>query len=309
MKIAIIGVGGVGGYFGGLLAKGGEDVTFVARAEQYKVLRKEGLTVESVASNFNLPKIQVVDSPSKLNAPDLILIATKTYDLVETSSQLKNVVSKTTTIITLQNGLDSDTIVKQIVPVVNVVPGIAYVVSKKTGLTTIRQTAGPRTLIFGSRKKIYNHNLVEIEMVLKRSGILASLSLDIEKALWEKFLWITTFAGMTSLCRSHIGPIVNEEETYSLYLDCLNEGLAVADREGVGLSEDVGLRIIKKSEAYRSQGSHSKSSMLIDLENRKRTEIDALNGTLVRKAYALGIDVSINRCIVASVKMCGKLVG
>ena len=302
MKIAIIGVGGVGGYFGGLLAKNGENVTFVTRGDQYQAIKKNGLKVESVNENFHLPNVNVTNSPEHLQKPDLILITTKTYDLPDVAKKLKKNINKDTTIITLQNGLNSDLVIKQIIPAAKVVPGIAYIVSEKFDHYKIKQTAGPCTLIFGDRNKSSQNYLKTIEQLLKKCEIKVNLVNNIEISLWEKFLWITTFAGMTSLCQSSIGHIVNNQHTYQLYLDCLKEGLKVAKAAGIQIKDETELKIIKKSEDYKTKGSHAKSSMLIDIEKNRKTEIEALNGYLVKKAWELSVNVPIHRCIVAVVK-------
>ncbi len=114
---------------------------------------------------------------------------------------------------------------------------------------------------------------------------------DIERELWHKFLWITTFAGMTALCRSPIGPIVNDDGAFALYLRCLDEGIAVARKAGVAVSDAERAALIEKSEHYRHTGTHAKSSLLVDIEHKRRTEIEALSGALVRLAKALGIAV------------------
>jgi len=304
MKIVIIGVGGVGGYLGGLLAKNGQDVTFVTRKKQCQFLIKNGLLVESVDDNFHLQSIRVTDSFADIGSSDLILITTKTYNLLEVANQLKKVVNDSAVIITMQNGLNSDLIVKDIISGVKVIPGVAYIVSEKVGYNKIQQTAGPRKFIFGTRTQGREIDyLKDIEQLFKRSGILANLVDNIEFHLWKKFLWIITFAGMTSLCRSSIGPIVNNEKIYQLYLDCLEEGLKVAQAIGIKSIDRIKSEIIKKSEEYKTIGCHAKSSMLIDMEKGGKTEIDALNGCLVQIASELEIDVPINRCITAVVKM------
>ncbi|MCB0323045.1 MAG: 2-dehydropantoate 2-reductase [Bdellovibrionales bacterium] len=303
MRIAVIGVGGVGGYFGGLLARHGLDVTFVARGEQFAALQHSGLTVRSVAGDFTLPAVSVVESVRQLEAPDLVLVATKAYDCEEVCRQLVDVIAESTIVIPIQNGIDNDRKVKEHLSIGQVFPGLAYIISTRTGPGVIEQTAGPRTLLFGDRDNPTNPRLKEIEAVMRGAGILATASSDIELELWTKFLWITTFAGMTALCRCPIGVIVNDEEAFAWYVRCLDEGISVAEASGISLGDEPRAKIIEKSEHYKHTGSHAKSSMLVDLENGRRTEIEALNGTIVRLAEEHGLSVPVHQAIYHAVRL------
>ena len=303
MKIAVIGVGGVGGYFGGCLARAGVEVTFVARARQCEALRQRGLEIQSTDGTFTVSHPRVVDSPARLIAPEVVLLATKAYDLESVSEQLAGVSSRDTVIISLQNGIDNDLRIKRLILRAQVHPGVVYVISTKAAPTLIRQTAGPRTILFGDRQGRYNSALTKLESLLRQAGIQATASTDIVKEIWSKFLWITTFAGMTALCRSPIGPIVNDAEAFELYEKCLDEGLTVAAAEGVGLDTSTRANILEKSKAYRETGFNAKSSLLVDIENGRQTEIESLNGTLVRLARKHGVRVPIHEIITKAISL------
>ena len=132
MKVVFIGVGGVGGYFGGLLAKSGIDTTFVARGEQLRALRERGLSVRTVDGSFDLPKISVVPSVSLAGTPDVIFVSTKTYDRDSVARELASLTNGEPTVIPLQNGIDNDLRIKAIAPRLKVVPGLAYIISART---------------------------------------------------------------------------------------------------------------------------------------------------------------------------------
>ncbi len=303
MRIAIIGTGGVGGYFGGLLARAGEQVTFVARGEHFAKMRDSGLTVKNVEGDFHLSRVDVVDSISKLIRPDLVLITTKTYDRDRAARELIEVAGPETVVIPIQNGIDNDARVREILTVPQVYTGLAYIISARTAPGVIEQTAGPRTLIFGDRTNPANPQLRQVESVMKSAGIRASFADDIDRELWLKFLWITTFGGMTSMCRSPIGRIVNDPETFRFYVACLDEALSVAQALKLKVGPADRDEIIKKSEHYQHTGSHAKSSMLIDIENGRPTEIEALNGTLVRLAKEAGVPVPRHEAIYHAVRL------
>ena len=303
MKIYIVGAGGVGGYFGGLMARAGEDVTFVCRNKNYHALKESGLTVKSVDEEFKVHPVKVIEDVSEVIDPDLIILATKSYDRDPAAENLRSRLAPTTVVITIQNGIENDLKVKEIIPEGLVYPGIAYIISKIASPGVIEQTAGPRTIIFGDRENPENLRLKEIEKMMMRCSINATASGDIEMELWTKFLWITTFAGMTAVCRSPIGDIVNDPDLYKHYIRCLDEAIAVAHSVPVKLKEGIRQTIIEKSDQYKHTGTDSKSSLLVDLENGRRTEIEDLNGALVRLARDKGVDVPVQETIYFAVKL------
>ena len=306
MKFGIVGVGGVGGYFGGLLARAGYDVTFVARGPQYTALKNTGLTVRSVEGDSTVSPITVVDSAAALPECDVILITTKTYNLAEVVMQLAEIINAETIVIPIQNGIDNDLRIKELLPRAQAYPGLAYIISARTTPGVIEQTAGPRTLIFGDRESANNPRLQQLETLMREAGILATCAANIEHELWTKFLWITTFAGITAVTRSAIGPIVNDPDALEWYIRVLDEGISVARALGITISQEMRASIIEKSEHYKHTGTHAKSSLLIDIEHKRQTEIDALNGTMVRLAKEHGLRVPIHESIYHAVRLATK---
>lgn len=309
MRFAVIGVGGVGGYFGGLLARSGNEVVFVARGEQYEALSSRGLEVKSVDGTFKVSPVRVYDSVEALAAAkgrshfDVILVATKTYDRDHVADALGPVVTPETVVLPLLNGIDNDLQMKARMPECQIHPGLCYIISARVSPGVIEQSAGPRTLFFGDRTGAENPRLKKLESVLRNAGILATASSEIQEELWRKFLWITAFAGMTSLCRSSIGTIVNDRRGFQLLTQCLDEGIAVALACGVAIDQGERAAILQKAEAYRQTGSHAKSSMLVDLEHLRPTEIEALNGTLVRLAREHGLTAPLHEIIYEAVRL------
>ncbi len=308
MKILIAGTGGVGGFYGCLLAKYGHDVTFVARGNHYKEIKQSGLHVKSLVADFAIKPAQVISSISEAAAPDLILLCVKSYDNEKVGKDLSYIVQKNTIIISLQNGIDNDEIIQKHLNIGIVVPGIAYIISEKKAPGFIEQTAGPRTIIFGRRDKKYQEELNTVVKIMRDAGIEATNSLEIEKELWIKFLWIITFAGMTSLFRSSIGPIVSDPETMSIYTSCLDEAFSVATALKINVGKEDYNAIIKKSDKYRELGSNSKSSMLIDIENNRQTEVESLHGKLCKLAKEAGVAVPINEIIYHAVRFTQPIV-
>lgn len=302
MKFAIIGAGGVGGYFGGLLANARMDVTFVARGEHFKALSNRGLTLRTVDQDYEQIPVNVVQSISQLSASDVIFVSTKTYDLDEVAEEIANVTTESSIVIPLQNGIDHDIRMTKYITRGRVYPGLAYIFSTRTAPGIIEQTGGLKTILFGERKVAQNPELIALETKLRDVGVLATASEDIERELWIKFAWITTFAGITSICRSAAGPILSDEYGLDLYVQCLDETLAVAKAAGVDLS-DQRAKIIERVSKFKTTESGSKASMLIDLENGRRTEIETLNGTILRLARQHNIPVPIHETIYTAVRI------
>lgn len=300
MKIYIVGSGGVGGYFGGLLAKTGNDVTFVAREEHYQAIKSNGLIVKSVVGDFEVKPAQVAESISEIVNPDLIVFAVKTYDTDGVAKELASVVDENAVIITFQNGVDNDSQIKKHIKNAHVYPGVAYVISTKTKPGVIEQTGGLRKLIFGDRINSNNPKLREIEKLMKGAGIDATASDDITRDLWKKFMFIVAFSGMTAICRASIGKVLSDSLTKSLYERCLREAIAVAKVVKVNVTDDVFESIMTISD---NTVPDSKSSLLVDIENNRRDEIETLNGTLIKFAREYKVDVPINELIYGAIKL------
>lgn len=300
MKIYIIGTGGVGGYFGGKLARAGNDVTFVSRGDFYNAMKKNGLTVNTVDDSFQVNPVQVIDSIDKITNPDLIIITVKTYDTEEVSNQLKDIVMDKTIVLTFQNGIDNDQKIKKIISKENIYPGLAYVISSKGGNGVINQTGGLKRLVFGDRSGHNSSQLKEIYELFKNSDIDTILSEDIEADLWKKFIFINAFSGFTAMCRVNIGEIRSDDCVYNLYKRCVKETIAVAEKLNINIPNTIFEDVVKITD---NTAPDSKSSLLVDIENSRKNEIETLNGTLIRLAKDLKLDVPINETIYSAIKM------
>lgn len=300
MKIYIVGSGGIGGYFGGLLAKAKQDVTFVARGEHFIAMKKNGLLVKSVLGDFVIKPIQVIDTISEIQNPELVMFSVKTYDTDEVAKDLAKVVNQDTILLTFQNGIDNDNQIKKYIKNSFVYPGVCYIITTKTKPGIIEQTGGLRKLFFGNRTNPGDNKLKEIEKMLKKAGIDVNLSEDITRDLWKKFMFIVAFSGMTAVCRSPIGKVLNDPVSRQIYERCVREAIQVAKTMKIKINEDSFESIMRTS---LNTAPSSKSSLLIDIENNRKNEIETLNGTLVRIAKKNQIDVPINQTIYSAIKL------
>jgi 2-dehydropantoate 2-reductase len=302
-KFAVLGVGGVGGYLGGMLANSGLDVTFVARPPAAEILKSKGMTLKTVDGEIILPSVSVVESPSKLSNVDVVLLTTKTYDLEDAVMQLPETVQRNSRLITFQNGIDNDQRVRDRLPGAEVYPGVAYIVSARTAPGVIEQSAGPRKFLIGDRNQDANQKLADVALVMRDAGIDISMSPNIEKELWTKYIWILAFAGVTAACRSPIGKIVNDPDGYRLFTRCVDEAITVARALHVNLGEAERSMVLSKADGYKTKGTGAKSSLAIDLDNGRRTEVEAIHGDIVRLASAMKIDVPTIETMYHSIRL------
>ncbi len=300
MRIFVVGTGGLGGYFGGLLAKADNDVTFLARGKHYNVIKERGLKVKTVLGDFIITPAKVAENINEITDPDLIIFTVKTYDTENVARELAKVVDKKTIIISFQNGIDNDNEIKKHIKDAKVFPGLAFVVSVRTTPGVIEQTGGPRKFIFGDRESPHNQQLKIIEKLMREAEIDASVSSDITSDLWKKFIFITAFSGMTAICRANIGKVLSDQIAAKTYERCVKEAITLALALRVNLPGTIFQDVMGLTKTLPAD---SKSSLLVDIENNRENEIETLNGTLVRLARKYNIDVPINELIYGAVKL------
>src|SRR5947209_7053247 len=216
MRIAIIGVGGTGGYFGGLLARSGEEVSFLARGTQLAALRTHGLTVKSrLAGTFSLP-VHATSDPQEIGVVDLVLFCVKTYDTEAASAGLHLLIGPGTVVLPIQNGIDAAERLSGEVGTQHLVGGVAYVTSQIESPGVIAQIAGAGSIELGELAEGQSERTQRVQQVLRHAGISAELPHDIRVTLWEKFLFICAFSGVTALTRLPLGRIFAYPETSGL---------------------------------------------------------------------------------------------
>lgn len=298
MRIAVMGSGGVGGYFGGRLAQVGEPVTFIARGAHLRAIRERGLEVRSVAGDFHV-RAAATDDPSSLGPVDLVLFAVKSYDTEAAGSACRPLVGPETAILCLQNGVDNEERLAKILGAEHVLTGVVHVLSTISAPGVISQTAGPRTIRFAEMDGRVSARSEKILEVLTKAGIAATLSPSIQADLWGKFLFIAAHGGVTALTRLPVGDILGCPETATFYRAVMEEVAAVARARGVALAEDA----VEKALAFaRSLDAGMRSSLAHDLEQGRRLEIEALPGTVVRLGREAGVPTPFNLAIYAALK-------
>jgi 2-dehydropantoate 2-reductase len=298
MRIAVIGAGAVGGYYGAMLARAGHDVSLVARGAHLTALRESGLTVRATAGAFTVHPRSVAD-PAGVGSVELVLFAVKTYDNDTAVPLLGPLTGAGTIVLTLQNGVDSPDEVAAVVGRSRVLGGAAYIATALTAPGVIEQTGTHHRIVFGEPfgpPADVTARAAAVRDALAAAGIPTEAVPDARVPLWEKFVYLAPFAGFTGAARLPIGPLWTHADTRDLFIRACGEVQAVARAEGVRVPADVPARVREYADALPPS---TRSSLLIDLQHGKRIEVEALQGALVRRARRHGVAVPIMETLYA----------
>jgi 2-dehydropantoate 2-reductase len=299
MRIAVMGTGGTGGYFGGLLARAGEDVTFIARGDHLEAIRKNGLAIKSVLAGDFLIPAKATDNPNDIGPGDCVLFCVKAYDNAEAADQIRPLIGPETVVLSVQNGIDNEQQIGEVIGPEHIVGCVSYVSSTIESPGVIAQMAGPGKIVLGEMEGGTSPRTEAVQSTLQNSGITAELHADIQVALWQKFLAICGVNGITALTRLPMGEILACEETRNLLKGTMEEVEAVARASGAALPEGC---VDQSMDLFSSMGPSVRGSMYYDLAAGRRLELDVLNGTVVRLGGEHGIPTPINLAVYAALK-------
>jgi 2-dehydropantoate 2-reductase len=299
MRIAVMGAGGTGGYFGGLLARAGEDVTFIARGAHLDAIRASGLTVRSrLAGDFTAP-VRATDDPAAVGPVDLVLFCVKAYDTETAARQARPLVGPATVVLPVQNGIDSAERIGAIVGAGHVLGGVAAVSSVVEAPGVIHHRAGPDVIRVGELEGPPSARAERVVDALRRAGIKAEQRPDIRVALWEKFVLICGLSGLTALTRLPIGAVLAVDETRALLVAVMEETAAVGRAEGVPLPPDVAARTL----AFLAGADPAlRGSLYFDLAAGRRLELETLHGTVVRLGRRRDVPTPASFAVYAALK-------
>jgi 2-dehydropantoate 2-reductase len=293
MRIAIMGSGGVGGYYGGRLAATGTDISFIARAAHLAAMRANGLRILSPAGDVHVPRVNATDDPAAIGPVDIVFFTVKLYDTDSAIKMLPPLMGPHTLVVPFQNGVDSVDMLTRAVGRDHVAGGTAYVSAVIAEPGVIRHTAMGR-LIFGMLDGSRPALLEELLQACARAGIDAILSDRILAEIWAKFARLTVFSGMTSVTRSPIGVVCGDPELFAMMEAALRESIAVAHAKGIPLSSNLYDEVVG---SLRSLPPHAKASMLEDLERGRPIELPWLSGAMVRIGEEVGVETPTHHLI------------
>jgi len=292
MRIAIVGSGAVGGFYGAALARAGHQVTFIARGAHLRAIRERGLLIWSPLGDF-VTHAPAESEPERVGPVDLVLFVVKNYDNGDALPRLAPLCAPHTSVLTLQNGVDSAQQVAAAVGEDRVLAGATYIATAIVAPGVIEQTGTYRRIVFGEvfrRETEPSARVRALADAFTAADIQAEPVADARVPLWEKFIYLAAFAAFSGASRRPAGPIWDDPVARERFLAAVDEVAAVARAEGIPLADGVRPRIIE----YMSNVPKTmRASLLIDLQQGKRIEVEALQGAVVRRGAALGVPTPI----------------
>ncbi len=285
MKILVMGTGGVGGYFGAKLARAGEDVTFVARGPHLEAIRTYGLTIKSTSEGEFVVRSPATDDPASIGIVDLVLFCVKSYDTEAAAEAICPAVGPRTAVVSLQNGVDNEEKIEWIVGRRRVLGGAAYIFATIESPGVIAHSLGGR-IVFGELDGTASPRSQRILEAFQGAAVPAECSSQVQRVLWEKYLFIAAQAGLTALTRCSIGELRSIPETRRLYRLILEELAGVAKAAGIDLPPQTVDDIVAAADKLPADTT---SSLHHDLVYGRRLELEALHGHAVRLGEQLGV--------------------
>jgi 2-dehydropantoate 2-reductase len=302
MRIAVVGAGAVGGYYGAMLARAGHEVVFIARGAQRDAIRARGLRVVSPRGDWTVHAAAESDT-ARVGRCDLVLLAVKTYDNESALPLLPALTGEGTAVLTLQNGVDSPDAVAEVLGRDAVIGGATYIATAISEPGVIEQTGEYRRIAFG---EVFDYAGRVTDRVARLHETLSAADIQSEPApdgrvpLWEKFAYLAPFAGMTGAARQPVGVIRADAVARAQLVAAFAEVEALARAEGVPVAADLLQRSLRYVDGVPAS---MRSSLLIDLSQGKRIEVEALQGSVVRRAAMHGLAVPVMTTLYAILRV------
>jgi 2-dehydropantoate 2-reductase len=297
MKFAIVGSGGVGGYFGGKLAHGGEDVTFVARGAHLAAIRERGLEISGPGDSFVVKPAKATDDPASLGVMEVVIVAVKAWQLPELTPRLHPLIGPQTTVLPLLNGVDAPAQLAAVLGAPRVLGGLCAILSHVARPGVIEHGGTPATVSLGELAGGASARVEAIRKAMVGAGITATVPDDITGAMWKKFVFISSFGGVGGVTRAPAGALRSVPATRELLQRAIAEVVAVARARGVDLNDDQTGQTLSFVDTLPDNAF---ASMPRELFAGKRTELDAWNGSVVRMGREAGVPTPIHDFIYRS---------
>ena len=307
MNIVVIGAGGIGGYFGGRIAKAGFDVTFIARGKHLEAIKKNGLQVKSTKGDFTVhPK--VTNDLNDIKNPDLIILGVKSWQVEEVAKQIKPIVTDATMVLPLQNGANNVDKLLLHLDKKNVLAGLCKIVSKVEAPGIINHFTFEPEIIFGENDNSLTERIQKVKTVFDVAGFKNKISKDIHKDIWRKFMFITMVSGIASLTRVVLGEMQKDKNIENIILDTASEIQKIANAKKILITDkdiEFAMNMFKNSEY------NSTTSMQRDIMEGKPSELENFNGFIVEQGKVLRIPTPLNsfiyQCLLPQERLARKL--
>ena len=289
-KIAVVGVGGVGGYFGGLLAYRGLNVSFLARNKTFEALKQFGLTIESLKISFTINPIKVENDSKNIGPVDVVLVAVKSHQIDSIIDTIKLLLKENTIILPLQNGIETPIQLAKVFGD-HVIGGVCRTLCMKISPTTIKHDS-VSIIEFGELKSKITPRITELKSLLEYAGISAIAFDDFREAQWTKMMIVCPLSGVASVTRSTIGQIRSIPETREMLKLAIEEIFHITIQLGINLNENMPAFILKSIDRLPA---YITTSMQRDIMDGKPSELYYQLGSVVRIAEEIGVHAPLNK--------------
>jgi 2-dehydropantoate 2-reductase len=300
MRIAMMGTGGVGGYFGGRMAASGCDVTFIARGRHLEAIRKQGLRIDSRdIGDAIIDPADVTDNPADVGVMDCVIVAVKIWDTEEAGRAILPMVGPETTVLSLQNGVECDQTLARVVGTGHLIGGVAFIASSIREPGVIKHIGTMQRVVVGERAGGSSSRVEALYEVMLQAGITAEVSDDIERTIWEKFVFLVGLSATTTMLRTTLGPVRKNPDSRAFLLNIMRETVAVGRAKGIDLADDYAEDRLAFTAGLPVEMT---SSMHHDLEAGNRLEVAWLSGAVARFGHELGVATPVNQSVWAALK-------
>ncbi len=293
MNIVVVGAGGVGGFFGGKLAKAGFNVTFVVRGKTLEAIKNNGLQIKSFHGDFVVHP-DVTDDFKDLKNPDLIILGVKSWQIEPIAKELKAVITKDTMVLPLQNGADNTDRLRNILPHENVLAGLCKIVSKIEAPGVINHFAFEPEIVFGEYNSELTSRINKVKAAFDKAEFKSTVSENIQLDIWKKFLFITTISGIGAITRAVYGDIREDDDLRQIMYQTANEIVAVANAKGIGLTNNDIENTLKIIDGFHHDTT---ASMQRDVLTGRPSELENFNGYIVKQGKELHVLTPANSFI------------
>ena len=300
MKIVVMGSGGVGGYFGARLAANGADVTFIARGEHLAALRRDGLKVLSANGDLTVKPVKATDDPASVGHADLVMIAVKLWSTDDAARTIAPMMGPNSAVVSWQNGVVAEDILIKHYGKERVIGGVSNIAALIEAPGVIRHNGTMARLIFAELNGKPSKRIDAFAALCKQANIDHVVSDDINRAIWQKFIFLASFSGVTCATRLSIGPIRTDPETRAMLKAALGEVVAIGRAKGVSLPDDQ----VEQSLTWADNLPPTMvASMLGDLNRGNRLELPWLSGNVVKLGEELGVATPVHKFIFTVLKL------
>lgn len=295
MKIAVYGVGGVGGYYGGRLAQAGHDVVFIARGAHLQAMRAHGLRVDSIVGDFVIDPVHATDDPAEVGTVDAVLLAVKSWQVRECAEAMQPMLAAHTLVLPLQNGIDAPGVLSEVLGAEHVLGGACGISAFIEAPGHIRHVAVDPYLQFGALDDLPNEAVERLRAALAEAqGMIVEVSADIQATMWQKFLGVAPIGAIGAITRAPMGVVLADARTRALLDDAKREIWEVGRALGVNWAADA---IARVTAVHDSVPFETTASMARDIIDGRPSELDGQIGAIVRLGARLGVATPVNRFV------------